>query len=47
MGQSGINHDLGAFLAKTSNMNFVQNVALNMIKVFWKTMYIFKHWSST
>jgi len=45
LGQPRVNHDLGAFLAKTSNMNFVQNVILNMIKVFWKTMYNYMHWS--
>ena len=45
LGQPKANHDLGAFLAKTSNMNFDQNVVLNIIKVFWRIMYTYMHWS--
>jgi len=45
LGQPRANHDLGAFLGKTSNTNFVQNDILNMIKVFWKTMCTHMHWS--
>jgi len=44
-GQPRANHDLGVFLDKTSNINFVQNVNLNMIKVFWKTMCTYMNWS--
>ena len=47
LGQPRVNHDLETFFAKTFNMNFVQNDVLNMIKVFWKTMYTCMHWSST
>jgi len=42
-----VNHDLGVFLDKTFNMNFVQNDVLNMIKVFWKRLNTYMYWSPT
>ena len=45
LGQPGANHDLGAFLGKTSNINLAQNVIINMIKVIWKTRCTYMHWS--
>ena len=41
---SRFNPNLGAFLAKTFNMDFAPNDILDMIEVFWKTMYIYLHW---
>ena len=46
-GHSRVNHDLETFLDKTFNINLVQNDVLNMIKVFWKRLHTYMHWSPT
>jgi len=45
LGQPRANHELGASLDETSNINLVPNDILNMNKVLWKTMCTYIPWS--